>query len=326
MMLCSKPLFRTFLSLILCALGGEVYGREFRSSDVNAYDFPTVRAVAFMDRRMREQTDGRLSIGALGANAQTSENFTIGEVRNASIDMARVGMSALHGTVPMTAVLSLPFLFRSIGHLRNVLDGPIGEEILASFEPYGLVGLCFYETGFRSLYAAKPIRTPGDLAGMRIRIQQSSISVGMMKTLGARPAPLTNHHVHALIVAGEIDGAQDNFAAYVAWQHYKVAKAFSPLEHSAEPSVLVFSKRVWDQLSVQEQAIIREAAKESVSYFREVWNAYLLRSHQVAQAEGVQIVSGIDRDAFVQRLAPLDDLLVSDRALQTLVRRIRSAN
>ena len=325
MMMCSKPLIRTLLSLILCALGCEGYGREFRSSDVNAYDFPTVRAVAFMDRRMRERTDGRLSIGALGANAQTSENFAIGEVRNASIDMARVGVSALHGTVPMTAVLSLPFLFRSTGHLRNVLDGPIGEEILASFESYGFVGLCFYETGFRSLYAAKPIRTPGDLAGMRIRIQQSSISVGMIQALGARPAPLPNNHVHTSFVAGQIDGAQDNFAAYMAQHHYKVAKAFSPLEHSAEPSVLVFSKRVWDKLSVQEQAIVREAAKESVSYFREVWNAYLLTLSQVAQAEGVQIVSGIDRDAFVRRLAPLDDLLVSDRELQMLVRKIRSS-
>jgi tripartite ATP-independent transporter DctP family solute receptor len=300
--------------------------REFHSSDVQPPDYPTVQAVAYMGKLIRERTGGRYSIGALGQDSQNSENFTIAEVRNGMLDMARVNVSPFNSTVSATIVPSLPFLFKSTAHTRRVLDGPIGEEILAALESQGFVGLCFYDTGARSFYSTnKPIRSAADMKGMNVRMPQSRIWVTMMQALGAKATPMSHNQVYAALASGTIDAAENNLPAYAASRHYEAAKIYSLTEYTVAPSVLVFSKRVWDTLSQEDQAIIRAAAKESVPYMRKLWGEREALARRTVEAAGAQIITDVDKKSFSDILAPLRSVLLPDPELQGIVKRIQAA-
>ena len=121
-----------------------------------------------VDKLMRERSGGKLGITVLGYDDRDSENYTAAQVRNGQLDMARVNLAVLNNLVPSTAIFALPYLFKSKEHTRRILDGPIGEEILAGLESQGLIGLCFYDGGPRHFYSVKqPIRTPADMKGMK---------------------------------------------------------------------------------------------------------------------------------------------------------------
>ena len=160
-----------------------------------------------MDELLRQRSNNRLGIN-LGAGDKDSEIFTVAQLRAGTLDMARLGMNALHGTVPESTVLNLPFLFRSTAHRRRVLEGAIGDELLAALTSHSLVGLCFYDAGARSLYTvAAPVRTAADLKGLRIRVQPANTIIQFMQALDARPVPMPYSQVMAALTAGTIDGA-----------------------------------------------------------------------------------------------------------------------
>jgi tripartite ATP-independent transporter DctP family solute receptor len=297
--------------------------RDFRSSDTEAPGFPTVRAVEQFDALLRQRTGGRLSVSSLGAGDRDSENFTVAQLRAGNLDMARVNVAALHSVAPSTVVLGLPFLFRSTEHLRRVLDGPIGEEVLASLTPSGLIGLCFYDASPRSFYTkAKPIRTVADLRGLRVRVQPAKPWVQMAQALGAQPVVLPYNQVYAALAADTIDAAENNIASFVSERHHTVSKVYSLTEHSHSPSILAFSKRSWDLLSPADQAIVRQAAKETVPYFRMLWASYEDEAHRTFTAAGGQVVTDVDRDAFFRALRPLHEQLVTDLDRRRVIERI----
>ena len=300
--------------------------RDFRSSDVEAPDHPAVKAVAYMGELMRQRSDGRLQIGTLGAADRDSEIFTVAQVRTGTQDMARLNVSALHGSVPATVIPTLPFLFASPAHGRRVLDGPIGEEMLASLAAYDLVGLCFYDAGARSIYtAAKPVRSPADMKGLRIRVQTSPVMAEVMQTLGATPVPVPYAQVRARLASGTIDAAENNVVSYHGSRHHEVARVYSLTEHVASPAVVIFSRRVWDQLPPGDREIIRQAARDSVPYFRKLLDEQEAAARAALAADGVQLVTDVDRAAFVRALAPLQSKLVPDQRHRELVEQIRSS-
>ena len=133
--------------------------------------------------------------------------------------------------------------------MRKVLDGPVGDEILAAMEAQGFVGLAFYDSGSRSIYTAKkPIKTLADIKGMKIRVQQSDLWVAMMQAMGANATPMPYGEVYTALKTGVVDAAENNWPSYESSRHYEAAKFYSVTEHSMAPEVLVFSKKVWDRL------------------------------------------------------------------------------
>ena len=167
-----KPSRILAFALTIAVCGSFAHARQFQSSDVEAPDHPAVRSVAYMGELMRQRSGGRLWLGSVGASDQNTEIFTVAQLRTGTLDMARLSVTALHGSVPVTVVPTLPFLFASVAHRRRVLDGPVGDELLASLEPYDLIGLCFYDAGSRSIYMpTKAVRTQAEIKGLRIRVQ-----------------------------------------------------------------------------------------------------------------------------------------------------------
>ncbi len=312
------------LVLATLAFAAPVLARDFTSSDIYPSDYPTVRAVVYMGDLMRERSGGRLILSKPGADDQESESYTLGELRNGTLDMARVNLAALNSAVPATVVLTLPYLFRSTAHERRVLDGPIGQEILASLERAGVIGLCFYDSGPRSTYGTKPVRTLADMRGAKYRVQQSSNWAPMVRAMGAIPVVMPLSRVEVSMRAGLVDVADGNWSSFVASQHHRMAKVFSLTEHVRSPGVLLFSLRVWETLTSEDKAIIRTAAQDSVAYYRRLWDDHEAAARRTAEAAGVLTVSDVDYKGFAATLVPLHATAVSDARLKSMIGRINA--
>jgi tripartite ATP-independent transporter DctP family solute receptor len=235
-------------------------------------------------------------------------------------------VAPIGGIVPEANVLALPFLFRSMDHLYKVLDGPIGADVLASFEPHGLVGLAFYDSGARSIYnSVRPVRSLGDVKGLRLRVQQSDVMMEMIKAMGAEPVAMPYGQVLTGLTTGLIDGAENNWPSYITTNHYTSARYYTVTEHTMSPEVLVMSRKAWDSLSAQDQATFREAAQESGRFMRQQWKSWEERSRQQAQQAGCVVVSDFDKRPFMDAMAEIYHKFVSDPRLKSLVDRIRQA-
>ncbi|WP_198174078.1 TRAP transporter substrate-binding protein [Mesorhizobium xinjiangense] len=309
------------------ALGASaVFAQEItlRSSDTHPDGYPTVEAVKYMGELIKERTDGRIAVEVYHSAQLGEEKDTIEQTRAGVIDLNRVSMGPFNGLVPETRVVSLPYIFRSVDHMHKVMDGEIGEDILAGFEPHGLIGLAYYDGGARSFYnSSKPIESLADLQGMKFRVMQSDIFVDMVNALGANATPMPYGEVYSSIETGVIDGAENNFPSYESAKHSEVAKYFSLDEHLIVPEVLVMAKTSWDKLSPEDQAIVRQAAKDSVAKQRELWAAREVASRKMVEEAGSTITTP-DKQPFIDAMDPVYEKHVTDDKLKELVERIRA--
>jgi tripartite ATP-independent transporter DctP family solute receptor len=318
----------TGAALAMLALAGFCSGlaaREFRAADIQEEGYPTVEALFFMDQLVAERTGGRDRIRVFHSRQLGEESQTIEQTRVGAIDLNRINVAAIGDVAPVLNILALPFLFRSIDHLYKVIDGPIGDDILAAIEPNGFVGLTFYDSGARSIYTrSAPVRGLPDLRGLRIRVQQSDLVMRMMKALGAEPVALPYGQVMTALSAQLVDGAENNWPSYVTTGHYKVAQFYTVTEHTMGPEILVMSRRAWQELPDADRAILRTAARDSSRHMREQWLGWEQRSRKQAAEGGVTVVDHLDRTPFVDATRPLRDEMRADPKFRALIERIQA--
>jgi len=295
-----------------------------RASDTHPDGYPTVEAVKYFGELVKERTNGRYEVQVFHSAQLGQEADTVEQVRAGVIDINRTSLGPWNGLIPETTIPSLPYIFRSVEHARKVMNGPIGDEILAAFEPYGVVGLAFYDGGARSFYnKTKPINSAEDLKGMKFRVMQSDIFVDMVNALGASATPMPYGEVYSAIETGVIDGAENNFPSYDTAKHAEVAKHYSLDEHLIVPEVLVMSKAAWDKLTPEDQEIFRAAAKESVQKQWELWDAQVAKSRAIVEAAGSTVTTP-DKQPFIDAMKPVYDKWVTDPKLKDLVARIQA--
>jgi tripartite ATP-independent transporter DctP family solute receptor len=312
------------VALLLTLAPTGVFAREFRAADTQNEDYPTVQALRYMGRLVEERSGGQLQIRVFHSRQLGEEKETIAQTRAGAIDLNRTNVALIGNFVPAMNVLAMPFLFRSVEHMQKVLDGPIGNEILNSFEPFGFVGLAFYDSGARSIYNnVRPVRSLADLKGLRIRVQQSELMADMIRALGADPVELPYGQVLTGLATRLIDGAENNWPSFVTTDHYKFAGYYTLTEHTMSPEVLVMSQKAWTSLSPEEQRIFRESALRSSQFMREKWRDLEEQSRAQAEAAGVTIVKDLDRKPFEEAMATLYDKVRSDPASAALIDRIR---
>ncbi|MBA3069939.1 MAG: TRAP transporter substrate-binding protein [Hyphomonas sp.] len=309
---------------VLTACGART-GRAFLSSDTHPADYPTVTAVDEMARLLRERTDGRLDIKTYAGGQLGSERDTLEITVFGGLDMNRVNLAPLNAIEPVTTIPALPFLFRSNEHMRRALDSSIGDEILASLTKHGLIGLCFYDSGDRNFYNTKrPIYTPADMKGMKIRVPNSDLYVSMIKALGADATPMSIAEVYQALVQGVIDGAENNWPSYESGRHFEVASYYSLSHHVIAPEVLVMSKRRWDKLDKADQERVRQAAKDSVPFMRANWDAAVDAARTKLLAAGVKVNEIADPVAFAAAMRPVWDKYVVSDDQKRLVKQIEA--
>ena len=308
------------------ALAFQAQATEFRSSDVhNADDYPTVAAVKHMSDLIKQASGGKHSIKVFNKGALGSEKETIDQAKIGALDLTRVNISPMNAICPKTQVPTLPFLFRSVDHMRKVLDGPVGDEILKDCESHGFVGLAFYDSGARSIYAKKPLKTVADVKGMKIRVQQSDLWVALIAAMGGNATPMPYGEVYTALKTGIIDAAENNIPSYDTSKHYEAVKFYSRTEHSMAPEMLLMSKVVYDKLSPADQQMIRKAAKESVAFQRKKWDEQEAKSLAAVKAGGAQIVE-VDKASFEKAMGPVYEKFANTPDLKRLVKAVQDTN
>jgi tripartite ATP-independent transporter DctP family solute receptor len=319
-MLTRRQVMLAPLLLAACGDRGAARTRPLFAADAHPDEYPTVQALYAIDRLLDERTNGEMRVriyagGQLGAEKDTLEITIFG-----GLDLNRVNLAPLNSIVPETIVLALPFLFRSIPHLRAVLDGQTGRRILDKMAAHGMHGLCYYDSGARSFYNTKrAIRTPQDLQGLKIRVQNSDIYVAMVQALGANPTPIPYGEVYQALVQGVVDGAENNWPSYESSRHYEVAQNYSLTRHVMAPEVLVASLRSWDRMTAEEQDYLQAAALDSVPEMRRTWDARVESSKARVLANGVQLVEDVQHAAFSERMLPVWDRFLVTPEMRELV-------
>jgi tripartite ATP-independent transporter DctP family solute receptor len=295
-----------------------------RSSDTHPDGYPTVEAVKYMGELLMERSDGRIGIEVYHSSQLGEEADAIEQTRLGVIDVIRASFGPFNNIIPETKVPSLPYIFRSTEHMRAVADGEIGSDILAAFEPHGLIGLAFYDAGARSFYTTgTPIRSIEDMAGQKFRVMQSDLFVDMVNALGADAVPLPYGEVYSAMQTGVIDGAENNPPSYETALHAEVAKYYTLDQHLIVPEILAISKVTWDRLSAEDQELIRQAAVDSVAHQRELWDAQEQASLEAVVASGSEIIE-VDKQPFIDAMAPVYERYVDTPELHNVVARFQA--
>lgn len=285
---------------------------------------PVHKGMEFMAERLAEKSGGKLTLdiypsGQLGSEQQCVELLQIG-----SLAITKVSAAVMEGFTPKFKALGLPYVFRSQQHSFNVFDGEIGKEMLLGTEEFWIRGLCFYDAGFRSFYTIdKPINTPDDLTGLKIRVMKSQTAMEMVKTLGGSPTPISFGELYTALQSGVVDGAENNPPSLYTSHHYEVCKHYSLDEHTCVPDILIISTKVWNTLSDQEKKWLQEAADESVPVERKYWDESVKESLRIVQEAGV-IIHRPDKSAFADKVEDLLAKYKEDEVLGDLISRIQA--
>jgi tripartite ATP-independent transporter DctP family solute receptor len=264
-----------------------------KASDVHAEGYPTVEAVENLGKKMEKATNGRVSVQMYPSMQLGGEKEAIEQAQVGAIAFARVSVGALGPVVDDINVFNLPYVFRDTAHAQKVMDGEIGKELLdkVSNSGKGIIGLCWMDAGARSFYDTKhPIKTMADLKGLKVRVMGNPMFVDMANSMGANGVAMGYDQVFTSLQTGVIDGAENNPPSFVFDNHYQVAKYYTIDEHLIVPEMLVMSKKIYDSMSKDEQALIMKYAREAQMEERKLWEKYEQQAMDKAKASGVQII------------------------------------
>ncbi|WP_395258743.1 TRAP transporter substrate-binding protein [Halalkalibaculum sp. DA3122] len=270
-------------------------------------EHPVSKAMAYMDERVEEISDGRLKIEMYPNQQLGSERELLELVQIGTVGMTKISGAALGKIVPAVTIFSLPYLFRNEAHLKAVQNAPIGQEILQRGAEYGLKGLTYYDAGFRSFYTVeKPVREPADLNGMKIRVQESQMAIQTMQALGASPTPLAYGELYTALQSGVVDGAENNPPSFHTARHYEVCNYYSLDQHTSVPDFLVISTNVWIDLTDQEKKWLSQAVEESAARQEVLWDEAVEEAMNIVTEAGVEIIRP-DKGPFQEAVQPVYD-------------------
>lgn len=313
-------------ALALVAMTALAEARTLRLNHNNPEDHPVHLSMQRMADEVEEATGGSVKIriyanGQLGSQRESTE-----QVQNCSLDMARSNAAELEAFVPSYAVFNLPYMFASEEHFDQVIAGDLGRQILDSGIEQGIRGLAYYTEGARSFYANKPILSPDDLKGVKMRVQPSPSAVRMIELLGGNPTPIGWGELYSALQQGVVDGAENNPTALTTARHGEVAKHFSMDEHTLIPSVVFMSNCAWEELTPDEQTALTTAARNSMISHGEEWKIASDKAIEDAQSEmGVEIHQ-VDKAPFIEAVQPMyDEAASANPEIGTLIEQIRAS-
>jgi tripartite ATP-independent transporter DctP family solute receptor len=270
--------------------------------------YPNIVAMENMGKKLEKETNGRLTMQMYHSMQLGGEKEMIEQAQVGALQIARVSVGALGPIVDDLNVFNMPFIFRDENHMRKVIDGPIGAELLekVTASPARLVGLGWMDAGTRNVYTSKPITKPADLKGLKMRTMGNPLFVETMNAMGGNGVPLGYNELYSALQTKVVDGAENNPPSMLTANHYQVVKVYSLTGHLIIPEMFVFSKASWDKLSKEDQALIRKHSREVQMEQRELWNKYVGEAEAKLKAAGVQFVTA-DKEAFFKATQPIRD-------------------
>ncbi|MFO7446169.1 MAG: TRAP transporter substrate-binding protein [Ignavibacteriaceae bacterium] len=284
---------------------------------------PVHLAMEFLAQRVGEKSGGKIEMTVYPSQQLGTERECLELLQIGSLGMTKVSSSVLEGFVPMYKVFSLPFIFENEEHKFEVFESDLGRELLESPEKYWLRGLCFYDAGSRSFYTKnKPVITPDDLKGMKIRVQESATSVKMVNALGGSATPISWGELYTALQQGVVDGAENNPPSFYTSRHYEVCKHYSLDEHTSVPDVLLISTVIWNDLTEEEKQWVQEAATESYELQKKLWQEATGEAMEKVIEAGVKIYYP-DKSVFQKKVQPLIEEFKGEPEVYDIIQRIK---
>ena len=279
------------LSAILFSCQDKSSVKVLKLAHVLDASHPVHKGMVYMAGKLVEKSQGKMRVdiytsGQLGGERDLIELLQIG-----SLAMTKVSTAPLEAFVPEMKIFGIPYVFRDDEHRWKILNGPIGQKMLLSGEDYFLRGMCYYDAGSRSFYTKeRPVQSPADLAGLKIRVMKSITAVKMVQSLGGSATPIPWGELYTSLQQGVVDGAENNPPSFYLSKHYEVCKYYSLDEHTAVPDILLMSTVVWNSLDAQQQQWVQEAIDESVEYQKKLWKEASDDALRAVQEAGVEVI------------------------------------
>jgi len=270
-------------------------------------------AMEFMGERLKEYSKGTVTIEIFPSSQLGSERECLELLQIGALDITKTSAAVVENFAPSMKILGLPYLFKNDDHEKEVLNGPIGQQLLLSSTDYFLRGLCYYDAGSRSFYTInKQIKEPSDLEGMKIRVMNSNTAVQFIRALGGSATPISWGELYTALQQGVVDGAENNPPSFYLSGHYEVCKYYTLDEHTAIPDILLISEHTWKRLTVEQRSWVQKAANESAVYQRDLWEKSEIEALEEVKKAGVQVITP-DKSLFADKVSTMYlDLLDTD--------------
>jgi tripartite ATP-independent transporter DctP family solute receptor len=282
------------------------------------------RALAKMADEIKDLSDGNIRLRIYPSGQMGGPRETLELIQNGALDMTKGSASEMEPFASYYSIFSLPYLFNDQDHFKKIIYGPIGKEMMQGTADKGFIGLAAYVAGTRSFYSKKPIHSPADMKGMKIRVVATPTTVKLIELLGGAPAPIPFGEVYTALQQGVIDGAENNEPSYVQTRHVEVAKYYSEDQHTAVPDYLIVSTSTWNKLSDEAKEIINKAAHDSELYEAQLWDEQVKQSRADALKAGAEFIK-VDKGPFREALTPLYDDFRADPNKASWLTRIEDA-
>lgn len=288
--------------------------------DVN---HPVHKGMEYMAELVEKKSEGKLTIQIYPSQQLGSERECLELLQIGSLGMTKVSASVLESFAPKLRIFGIPYIFQDREHYYEVLDSPLGEELLTSGEKFWLRGLTYFDAGARSFYSkTRPINTPEDLKGLKIRVQESATAILMIQSLGGAATPIAWGELYTALQQGVVDGAENNPPSFFLSRHYEVCKYYTLNEHTFVPDLLIISTHLWDKLSDQEKEWLEYAAREAAVYQRKLWMEAEKEALTAVEKAGVTIIYP-DKSAFANEVESMYEFYKDDKALYHLIQEIK---
>lgn len=281
------------------------------------------KAMVFMSKVLEEKSNGTMTIKIYPNQQLGSERECLELLQIGSLGMTKVSAATMENFAPEFKVLNLPYLFRDQEHRFKVLEGEIGEKLLMSSRNKKLIGLAFYDSGTRNFYADKPIETPSDLKGLKLRVMPSQTAINTVRYLGGSPTPISWGELYTALQQGIVDGAENNLPSYYLNNHYEVCRYYSMDGHTAVPDELLISTKIWNELSDQQKQWLKEAAQESSEYQKKLWKQSEEEALAGMKKAGVEIIYP-DKEKFREKVSPMYKEFEKDPEMKKMIKAIQA--
>ena len=291
---------------LISGFGISVQAKEWKGWNTHKAGYPNTVALDKFAELLDKKSGGKMTLKMYHSATLGSQADAVEQVRLGALEIANFSLGFLGPIVPEANVVSLPFIFKDTDHAWRVLEGEAGDMIRAGLAKKGLVVLAWYDGGSRSFYnSKKPIHTPADLKGMKVRVMGNELYSGMIKALGGNPSPMPFAEVYQSLKLGVVDGAENNWPSYESTGHYEVAKYHSDSQHLIIPEIVAINIDVYNRLSKGDQETLKQAARESAVLQRELWKKREDASRDKVMAGGVRSNALADKGAFQAAMKPV---------------------
>jgi len=301
-------------------LGSAASAETWRAWNIHNDGHPNTAAMDRLAELVAEKTGGEVTLEVFHGGVLGSQPDALEQVRIGAIEVGNFNLGPIGPMVKEANLVSLPFIFKSVPHMFRVLDGEAGEIMASAMADAGVMPLAWVDAGARSFYSQKPINTPEDVSGLKIRVMNNDLYTAMISELGGNPTPMAFSEVQQALKTGVVDGAENNFPSFKNVGHFEVTTHYSLSEHLIIPECICVNTAKFNALSPELQTAMREAAEEAALYQRELWAVQSEQARKDVEAAGIVVNEIADKGPFQDAMtAVYDEYLTANPDMKKLV-------